>query len=116
MIEIARLDKSEFPVLKTIGEGFLPDPKISIALIAKDGNDIIGRIFLLAPTHIEGIWIKSGHRNRFLGKRLMDAAQSEAKRCGLTRLFAYGAYPETEEYLSRLGFKKEPLTVWAKDI
>lgn len=116
MIEIKRLESSEFGILPKIHDGFRPDPKSSVVIVAEDGGKIIGRAFLLAPVHLEGPWINPRWRNGTLAGRMFDAIKTEAKAMGITQLFAYGASKQLEGYLERLEFTRKPLTVWVKAI
>ena len=112
---IESVSPERYPMLQDIADGFVPNPATSKALIAKENGEVVGRVFLLAPAHVEGIWVRDDKRSTPLGKQLMEAAESEAKQSGITRLMAYGV-SETESYLERLGYSKMPLTVWGKTI
>jgi len=105
----------DYPILQSVEDGLVPDPKISMAIIAENDGDIVGRVFLVAPTHIEGIWVKPQLRGSTLGARMMEEAERQAKICGISRLIAYGTM-DTEVYLHRLKFRREALTVWVKDL
>jgi N-acetylglutamate synthase-like GNAT family acetyltransferase len=116
MIEVKRLESSEYEQLKSIQEGFCPDPKNSIVVVAKSDGQIVGRIFLIRPFHVEGTWIDEPFRRTSLGYRLFIHMERIAKDDGLTKLFSYALNAEIEGYLERLGYKKEAVTVWTKDI
>lgn len=116
MVEIQKLEAKDYSVLADIADGFIPEPHSSIVLVAVDGKEIIGRIFLLAPVHIEGPWIREDKRNAFLGKQLIESVEEQAKNAGITKLFAYGIDQKTEDYLKRLGFGKLRMSVWSKAI
>jgi GNAT superfamily N-acetyltransferase len=107
LMELRTLEASEYPVLCQVDDGFTPDPNHSIAIIAKDGEEIVGRIFLLSPVHLEGPWIREDRRGMTLAARLVAKAEQEAKACGVTKLFAYAANAEMVGYL---------VTVWAKEL
>lgn len=115
MIDIERLPNNEFAALKGIDDGFSPNPEISIAIVARADSEIVGRVFLVSPVHIEGPWIREDFRCGTLAKRLFNRVEAEARACGVKRLLAYGA-THTEDYLSRLGFKRLLLTVWSKEL
>ena len=116
MIEVRRLHPSEFDLLKSIGDGHTPDAEKSVAVVAESGSSIVGRIFLMAPAHVEGPFLAPAWRNGMLFKRLVDAIEIEARSEGIKKLMAYGASAEMESYISRLGYKKTGMTVWAKDL
>jgi len=114
--EIKKLEACDFPILATVHDGLVPDPKTTIALAAWDRDQIVGRVFLMAPVHVEGPWVDESRRGSTLGKRLMDAAEKEAKAIGIKTLMAYGADSVLENYLERLGYRNMKLSVWAKEI
>lgn len=116
MVTISRLEASEFYLLAGVYDKVAPDPDCSIALLARDGDEIVGRVFLVTPTHVEGPWVREDHRGSPLAKRLMQHAAEAAKSCGIRTLFAYAATDQLADYLSRLGYKKEPYTVWSKGL
>lgn len=113
---IEHLKADQYGELAGVADGFVPDPKSSVALVARNDHEIVGRVFLLTPAHLEGPWVRPDLRGTTMGKRLIDAAEEVAKRCGVRKMFAYGASEDLENYLMRLGYKREPFTVWTKEI
>jgi GNAT superfamily N-acetyltransferase len=113
---IHRLRPEEYPQLKAIHEGFCPDPATSVTLVAKQKEEIVGRVFLLAPAHVEGPWVREDLRGGLIGHRLMESAEREAKSRGISKVFAYAADDTLANYLDRMGYQKQPFTVWAKEI
>ena len=119
-LKFRRLNADEYKqILPFIHDGFCPDPRSSTVLIAEKGGQVIGRIFLLAPVHLEGPWVREPERTRTLGHGislvLVKAAEKEAKSFGISKLFAYGT-EETEPALQKLGFSRSPMSVWEKEI
>lgn len=114
--EIRKLEDSEYPLLLGVEEGYCPDPKSSLAVVAEEGGNIIGRMLLISPAHIEGTWVAEGYRKGTTGIRIMKFMEAEARKIGLTKLFSYAETPEIEDYLGRLDYKKCNVTVWAKEI
>ena len=110
---VERLAPKDFEVLATVEEGFMPLCDKSIVVVAKSGDEIVGRLMLLSPAHVEGAWIDERFRGGTLLKRMMEEMEVQAKREGLGKLMAYGN-AINEDYLSRLGFTQRPLTVWEK--
>jgi N-acetylglutamate synthase-like GNAT family acetyltransferase len=110
------LRPEEYPQLKSIHEGFCPDAATSVALVAKQDGEIVGRIFLLAPTHVEGPWIREDLRGGLILNQLVATAEREAKSRGISKVFAYAADDKLAGYIARLGYQKEPYTVWTKEI
>jgi GNAT superfamily N-acetyltransferase len=113
---VETLAAEDFPILRTVGEGFSPAPHQARAIVAREGKNILGRIFVVSPLHVEAIWVAPNHRSGFVGKKLMDAAENEARNLGVRRLFAFAVNEQIEDYLTRLDYRKQPLTVWSKDV
>ena len=74
---IERLAAEDFSVLSTVEEGFMPVCDKSIVVVAKSGEEIVGRLMLLSPAHVEGAWIDERFRNGRLLKRMMDEMESK---------------------------------------
>ncbi len=115
-MKVDKLSPKEFELLSAIDDGFTPDSRYSVAIAASEGQEIVGRIFLVSPVHVEGPWIAPEHRGGTIAKRLMDTAEKEARAAGVKKLMAYGANDEIEGYLKRLGFEQVRLTVWVKEL
>ena len=117
MIDIRRLHASEFDLLRGVDDGYTPDPDRSIAMVAQAGSRIVGRIFLVAPSHAEGIWIESDYRGGSLGKRIVEALELEARSEGISKMFAYATQPEMEHYIARrCGYARLPWVVFQKEL
>jgi len=116
VLTVRRLMPDEYGLLEKVAEGFCPDPNESIAIIAQSGAVIVGRMLLLCPFHIEGTWIEESYRHRTVAVRLIAMMEREARKIGLSKIFSYAPNAEIEGYLSRLGYKKQPLTVWTKEL
>lgn len=116
-VEIVKLSPGEWEVLKKVEDGFYPDPTDSSAIVGIDteGN-IIGRVFLVKPWHVEGLWIERAYRNRTVMYQLVRTAENEAVDKGLTQLLAFAKDEFMADYIERLGYAKLPLTVWSKDL
>lgn len=114
MIEIRKLNPSEFGVLNHFADGYVPNPQHSIALVADNEHHIIGRIFLVAPIHIEGIHIDPPWRNGIVMKQLVDAVEIEARAEGVSKLFCFAKDDQMANYIERLGYKPSQLTVYEK--
>lgn len=112
---IERLAARNFYVLSTVEEGFIPICDKSIIVVAKNGEEIIGRLMLISPAHVEGAWIHERFRGGMILKKMMTELELQARCEGLTKLMAYGN-KFNEDYLQRLGFVRRPLTVWEKSL
>jgi len=115
-MEIRRLKSEEYAILKGIADGIVPDPRSSIALVAEDGGEPVGRMFVVCPAHMEGTWVLGGQRLGVIGKRLFERLQAEVVASGLTQLMAYSTTGAHDSYLHRLGFERMPWTVWRRQL
>ena len=109
------LEENEYGVLKSFGDRFFP-PEQSVVVIAEDDREIVGRVMLLAPAHMEGPYIIPKFRGSGLLFRLERRIVNEAKNLGASRILAYAANEQIESYLARLGYERLPMTVWIKEI
>lgn len=116
MIAIERLKVEEFNLLASVDDGYTPDPCRSVAVVARNEAGIIGRIFLMAPTHVEGIFIEKAWRKGAVMKQLVEAIELEAKCEGVKKLLVYAIDEEMADYIQRLGYEKLPFTVWEKPL
>lgn len=116
MVTYRTLVKTEYDSLREVSDGFVPPPESSIAILARDGEQTVGRVLLVAPAHVEGIWVEESYRDRKVADNLMKKAESEARACHVKRLFAYAISPAIERRLEGLGYKKQELTVWTKEL
>ena len=115
-ISIRRLKPVEYEKLLSVGDGYTPDPNRSVTVVAENGHHIIGRIFLVAPAHVEAVYIEPPWRNGPTFKSLVDAIEIEARAEGISRVLAYAKDNEMADYISRLGYEKLPVTVYKKDL
>ena len=116
MIEVTRLNPSEWDLLKEGGEGFVPDPDHSIAVVARNDTTIIGRSFLIPLVHVEGTFVEAPWRNGAVLKQLMDGLEVEARAEGLKKLFAYSKTNLVDSYLERLKYKREAMKLYGKEL
>lgn len=121
-ISVRRLKPVEYEKLLSVDDGYTPEPNRSVAVVAENGHHIIGRIFLVAPAHVEGVFIEPPWRGGNLFKELMDAIEIEAKAEKISRLLAYATSSGMESYINRkCGYKRSiingfPVTVWQKEL
>lgn len=112
---IEKLTPEQYPILKDVADGYVPDAANSVAIVAKDGADYVGRILLVALAHVEGTWIREDKRHGSFGLRMWNRMEKEAKEIGLTQLFAY-CEPKHDSYMERLGYIRVPVSVWRKEL
>jgi N-acetylglutamate synthase-like GNAT family acetyltransferase len=116
-MKIQKLRTNAYDVLDTVAGGEKPNPTNSVVMVATDEKgEVIGRIFLLTPAHIEGVWVKEQYRNQGIFTEMVGKMEQEAKTYGITTLFAYGVNEYMDRQIERLGYKKQPFTVWTKEI
>jgi hypothetical protein len=116
-LEIKVLKPEDYHLLKQAPDEFVPDPAMSVAVVAMDGERLVGKVLLVILPHVEGPWIHPDYRGGLIAKRGHDLlAEAVKEKWNITKLFAFGATEEIEGYLKRLGYTKEPLSVWSKEI
>lgn len=95
----------------------VPDGSILIG-VKDDAGNIIARSGIIAFPHIEGTWVAPSHRKGTLAARMIRALEHVTKRLGRSHLFAFilDEQPEIADYMQRLGYKKQPMTIWAKKV
>jgi N-acetylglutamate synthase-like GNAT family acetyltransferase len=115
-IEILRLPETDFNQLETICEGYVPDPSKSIAVVAKQNGQIVGRMMLIAVAHVEAAWVHEDLRNGTILERMVKEIEKQAKQVGISTVFAYSETTEMDGYIARLGYEKSPLRVFRKEL
>lgn len=116
MITIERLPEEEFDSLLSVEEGYVPDPKKSIAVVAKRNGEIVGRLMLISVAHVEAAWIHESLRNGTILERMVSEIEKQAEQAGLTTVFAYSETKDMDDYIQRLGYEKSPLRVFRKEL
>lgn len=114
-MELKRLTQDEYRALPG-AEPLERLPVDSVVVAALSDGQVIGRTVLLNMLHLEGTWVTSSRRNGLVGARLIREAQEQAKEVGASMLLAYTADLKHGEYMQRLGYKRVPVEVWAKEI
>lgn len=116
-IEIQRLHPSEFDLLREVDDGFTPDAEHSIAMVARNDSQIIGRLFAVAPVHVEGIFVEPRYRGGTLFKDMMNAMELELKSENIKKVFAYAVRPEVGHYIEhRCGYKPLAWRVYEREL
>lgn len=87
-----------------------------ITIMASEGTRVVGGVMLVAPVHVEGIWIDPAYQCGLIMKQLVDRVEEEARNLKISKVFAYAINGEMEDYIERLGYKKLPWTVWEKEL
>lgn len=116
VLEIRRLEPSEYSAIEKVQEGYKPDPDHSVVIVAIRDGEIVGRTMLVRPFHIEGTWVDERFRKGTVGYRLIRKLESEARSMGLKVSCAYVDQPNLEDYMQRLGYTKSPMTLWTKEL
>ncbi len=116
MITVERLPEEEFDVLLSIEEGYKPNPETSIAVVARQDGEIIGRLLLLFVAHVEGAWVHDRFRNGTILDKMTKEVEKQAKEAGLSTVFAYSRTQQMDDYIQRLGYEPTALRVFKKDI
>jgi len=114
---IRRLPVEDWPLLRLFPDQVAPKPKDCIALVAQaESGELLGRIFLLAPVHIEGLYVSPSRRGTALMSDLVEKAEQEARNLGVSTAFAYADGIQMENYIERLCYSRERWSVWRKEL
>ena len=116
MITVERLPAEDYDTLLTVEEGYCPDPKTSIAVVAKEDGVVIGRMMLIGVAHVEGAWISDRYRSGAVLERMTKEIEKQAREAGISTVFAYSQTHEMDGYIERLGYERSPLRVFRKDL
>jgi GNAT superfamily N-acetyltransferase len=115
-LTVRRLKPVEFEKLLSVDDGYTPDPNRSVAVVAENGHHIMGRIFLMAPAHVEGVFVEPAWRDKGVMRQLVDAIEIEARAEGIHKVLAYAKDSDMAGRIEAMGYKKLPWTVWAKEL
>jgi GNAT superfamily N-acetyltransferase len=113
---VRRLKPVEYEKLLSVDDGYTPDPNRSVAVVAENGHHIMGRIFLMAPAHVEGVFVEPAWRDKGVMRQLVDAIEIEARAEGIHKVLAYAKDSDMAGRIEAMGYKKLPWTVWAKEL
>lgn len=94
-------------------------PADTVVLGAFDEEErLVGRTAIVTLPHIEGAWIAEPYRGQHILIRLIHSLESLLRLLGRTHAFSFAAdnSPEISGYLERLGYVRQPLSVWVKDL
>ena len=116
-IVVRPLTPEEYPRLSVIEEGVVPDPSNSIVVIAEDSAGVIcGRMLLVVMPHLEGTWVAPTSRSGRIGFKMERVITDEARAIGLKKIMAFTTNEQHTQYLERLGWSRENLTVLSKEL
>jgi GNAT superfamily N-acetyltransferase len=115
-LTVRRLKPVEYEKLLSVDDGFTPDPKRSVAVVAENGHHIMGRIFLMAPAHVEGVYVEPAWREKGVMRQLMDAIEIEARAEGISKMLVYAKDPDMGERFKAMDYRRLPWTVWEKEL
>jgi RimJ/RimL family protein N-acetyltransferase len=117
------IERLHFKVLrgeqaKTIDpEGVLWPPD-SLVTFAERGNKIVGRCALIELPHIEGTWVAKEEQKSTIAFRMVNGAEKTLKHLGAKHVIAFveANNAEVQGYVERMGYKKQRLEVWVKEL
>ena len=91
-------------------------PEFAEFVGAFEDGKLVGRIGALRLAHLEGTWVAEKYRKSLLPYRMFRFMETTLKGAGLTHVLAFSADPVVTDYLQRLGYKTESLTVLSKEL
>lgn len=115
MIKFITLDGKEAREIDPEGTQW---PDGTLVLYAVEHGEITGRQGYMLLPHLEGNWVREDKRGGTLGFRLVRKMEKIVAENGYPIVCAYAldSQPEISNYLSRLGYKKQPVTLWIKEV
>jgi GNAT superfamily N-acetyltransferase len=115
-LTVRRLKPVEYEKLLSIDDGYTPDPNRSVAVVAENGHHIMGRIFLMAPAHVEGVFVEPAWRDKGVMRQLVGAIEIEARAEGIAKVLAYAKDQDMAGRIEAMGYKRLPWSVWEKEL
>ncbi len=116
-MEIRRLNDSEYPLLELHEDAKkVISPENSVAVGAFDNGRLVGQMILVSMGHLEGTHIIPEKRGGLLFRQLEKKMQQVAKEEGITTLLGYTGDDQIVGYMERMGWKRLPITVVAKEL
>ena len=91
-------------------------PESSNFVGAFEEGKLVGRIGAMSVVHLEGTWVEEKYRKTMLPYRMFSFMEGRLKDAGLTHVLAFSASPVITDYLERLGYKEEKLTILSKEL
>lgn len=93
-------------------------PKEFTILAAFDEKGLAGRTTLVPLPHIEGTWVREDLRKSRVAYTLLREVEKSIRAAGRSHAWAFveESNAEITNYMERLGYKKQPFTVWVKDM
>ncbi len=91
-------------------------PIDSIIMFAYEDGKVVGRMGLMSIKIIEGTYVAPGHTT--LAYRMMKQMEAFLAYLGNTHAMAivYDGMPQVADYLQRVDFTREPLTLYSKEV
>jgi hypothetical protein len=110
--EAILIENAKLP--KEIRVAWPPDSVVLYAL--DDKNEIVARMGVVEPPHIEGTWIREDNRNAFMAKRMISQMEKFLLSNEKQGAFAFveNSNTEVQDYMKRLGYSELPLKVYFK--
>ncbi|MGH9404399.1 MAG: hypothetical protein ACRD3D_01025 [Terriglobia bacterium] len=117
-MKIETLNESNWQELGSVAEGTKPNPAVTMAIVARnDGGEIVGRMFIMCPFHLEGTWVRDDYRGSTALGRMWQMARRRLLSAGVKSVLAYIPNGHRlEDYAKRLGYKKLNISVWQKSV
>jgi hypothetical protein len=115
-MKIRVLEPDEYKRLEVIKDEPIPNPECSRVIVAEDNGEIVGRLIICAPAHLEGAWIRPDHRGGTLLQEMELQAARVVREMGIRMVLFYAVDELMERYLQRMDYSKLPWSVWAKGV
>jgi hypothetical protein len=105
-----RLDGVPFLPKDAQGNTLVPNPDLSVCLIAEQDGEIIGFWSALYVPHCEGFWISPDYRRKTrLIPRLLAGMRQLLADCSIPATFCFAESPDVADYCARVGMTEVPV-------
>lgn len=91
-------------------------PKEFTILAAFDEKGLAGRTMIVPLPHIEGTWVREDLRKGRVGYVLIKELEKSILAADRTFAWAFADTEEREDYLTRLGYQRQQVSVWYKKL
>ena len=110
------LPPEEYERLRATFDTPLPDHAYSRIVVAEEGNEIVGHLFLVGLAHVDGAAIKPDRRGGDIFQKMLDKVEETARDHDLKTLMVCSPSAGLDRHFREAHYQLEPWTVWTKEI
>lgn len=113
------LGRDEYSKLIGLGdmvEKILPDPNVSVVVVAEEHQQITGYWVIQDLAHVEPVWVHPDHRKTTIGARMWSCVRAVLDASNVPGAFCCAETPDVADYLLRLGFRELPHRLFVYEV